>query len=66
MTVSILCLFFMVPWVGLQSVSVAFPDHTHLLVEVTAVVYEFPMIRLVLLFPINKCHFIISYFLPDL
>ena len=30
MTVSFLWLFFMVPWVCLQSVIVVFPDHTHL------------------------------------
>ena len=28
--VSVLCLFYMIPWVGLQSVIVAFPGHTHL------------------------------------
>ena len=31
MTVSVLWLFLTVPWVGLQCVIVAFPDHTHLL-----------------------------------
>ena len=30
-TVSILCLFLAVPWVGLQCLIVAFPSHTHLL-----------------------------------
>ena len=29
-TINILWLFLMVPWVGLQYVIVAFPDHTHL------------------------------------
>ena len=29
-TVNALWLFFAVPWVGLQCVSVIFPDHTHL------------------------------------
>ena len=33
MTVSVLCLFLTVPWVGLQCVIVAFPGHTHLLLE---------------------------------
>ena len=28
MTVTVLCLFFMVPWIGLQYVIVVFPDHT--------------------------------------
>ena len=27
----VLCLFLTVPWVGMQCVIVAFPDHTHLL-----------------------------------
>ena len=27
----VLCLFLMVPWVGLQSVSVAFPSHANIL-----------------------------------
>ena len=27
--VDVLCLFLMVPWVGLQCVTVVFPDHTH-------------------------------------
>ena len=30
MTVSVLCLFFTVPWAGLQCVIMAFPGHTHL------------------------------------
>ena len=30
-TINILWLFLMVPWVGLQYVIVVFPDHTHLL-----------------------------------
>ena len=30
-TVNVLWLFLMLPWVGLQCVSVVFPDHTHLL-----------------------------------
>ena len=30
MTVSVLWLFLLVSWVGLQSVIVVFPDHTHL------------------------------------
>ena len=30
-TVNVLWLFFTVPWIGLQLVSVVFPDHTHLL-----------------------------------
>ena len=29
--ICILCLFLTVPWVGLGSVIVAFPDHTHFL-----------------------------------
>ena len=32
-TVNVLYLFLMVPWVGLQYVIVVFPDHTHLLLE---------------------------------
>ena len=32
-TVHALCLFFMVPYVGLQCVLVVFPDHTHLLLS---------------------------------
>ena len=31
--VCVLCLFLVVPWVGLQSVIVAFPVHTHFLVK---------------------------------
>ena len=31
LTVSVLCLFLMVPWVGLQCVIVVFPDHAQLL-----------------------------------
>ena len=31
MTVSVLCVFLMVPWVGLQFVIVAFSGHTHLM-----------------------------------
>ena len=34
LTVSVLCLFLTVPWVGLQCVIVAFPGHTHLLFHV--------------------------------
>ena len=30
-TINVLWLFLTVPWVGLQYVSVVFPDHTHLL-----------------------------------
>ena len=30
-TINVLWLFLMVPWVGLQYVIVVFPDHTHLL-----------------------------------
>ena len=30
-TVNVLWLFFMVPWVGLQCLILVFPDHTHLL-----------------------------------
>ena len=30
-TISVLWLFFTVPWVGLQCVIVVFPGHTHLL-----------------------------------
>ena len=30
-TISVLWLFLMVPWVGLECVIVVFPDHTHLL-----------------------------------
>ena len=29
------CLFFVVPWVGMWSVIVAFPGHTHLLFQYT-------------------------------
>ena len=32
-TINILLLFLMVPWVGLQYVIVVFPDHTHLLFD---------------------------------
>ena len=32
MTVSVLCLFLTVPWVGLQCVIIAFLDQTHFLV----------------------------------
>ena len=31
LTVSVLCFFLMVSWVGLQRVVVVFPGHTHLL-----------------------------------
>ena len=31
LTVSVLWLFLTVPWVGMQCVIVAFPDHTHIL-----------------------------------
>ena len=34
--VCIMCLFLTVPWVGLQSVIVAFPGHTHLLLSAPA------------------------------
>ena len=30
-TINVLLLFHMIPWFGLHSVSVVFPDHTHLL-----------------------------------
>ena len=33
-TINFLWLFLMVPWVGLQCVSVAFPDHIHLFVTI--------------------------------
>ena len=33
-TINVLWLFLMVPWVGIQCVSVVFPDHTHLLFNV--------------------------------
>ena len=32
-TINVLWLFLMVPWVGLQYVIVVFPDHTHLLLN---------------------------------
>ena len=32
-TVGILWLFFLMPWIGMQWVIVLFPDHTHLLIE---------------------------------
>ena len=32
-TINVLWLFLMVPWVGLQYVIVVFPDHTHFLFE---------------------------------
>ena len=32
-TINVLWLFHMVPWVGLQFVIVVFPDHTHLLTK---------------------------------
>ena len=32
--VCVMCLFLMVPWVGLQSVIVTFPGHTHLFVSI--------------------------------
>ena len=32
-TINVLRLFLMVPWVGLQHVIVVFPDHTHLLFD---------------------------------
>ena len=34
-TLNVLWLFLMVPWVGLQCVIVVFPDHTHLLFKDT-------------------------------
>ena len=34
--VVVLCLFLAMPWVGLWRVTVAFPSHTHLLLEWTA------------------------------
>ena len=37
MTINVLCLFLMVPWVGLQCVIVAFPSHIHLLFEADCV-----------------------------
>ena len=39
MTVSGLWLFLMVPWVGVQCVIVVFPDHTHLLFDLTTLVF---------------------------
>ena len=33
-SVNDMCLFLAVPWVGLQCVIVAFPDHTHFLFEI--------------------------------
>ena len=32
-TINVLCLFFMVPWVGLQCVSVVYPVHTHFMIH---------------------------------
>ena len=32
-TINVLWLFLMVPWVGLQYVIVVFPDHTHILLQ---------------------------------
>ena len=37
-TIDVLWLFLTVPWVGLQCVIVVFPDHTHLLFDVTTLV----------------------------
>ena len=34
-TINVLWLFFTVPWVGPQCVIVVFPDHTHLLFNIT-------------------------------
>ena len=38
MAVSVLWLFLTLPWAGLQYVIVVFPDNTHLLVDVAALV----------------------------
>ena len=35
-TVNVMCIFLMVPWVGLQCVIVVFPDHSHLLFVVSS------------------------------
>ena len=32
-TLNVMCLFLVMPWVGLQYVTVVFPDHTHILFE---------------------------------
>ena len=34
-TIYVMCLFLMLPWDALQCVIVVFPDHTHLLLDVT-------------------------------
>ena len=34
-TMNVLWLFLMLPWFGLQCVTLVFPDHTHLLLKVT-------------------------------
>ena len=47
MTVSVLWLFLMVPWVGLQCVILVFPDHTHLIF--TFQIQEFSMLISILL-----------------
>ena len=40
-TINVLWLFLTMPWVGLQYVSVVFPDHTHLLYVVKLFFYFF-------------------------
>ena len=40
-TVCVLCLFLTVPWVGLRSVTEAFPGHTHLLFNRIHVIFTF-------------------------
>ena len=39
-TINGLCLFLTALWVGLQCVIVVFPNHTHLLSDVTTLVFE--------------------------
>ena len=56
-TVNVMCIFLMVPSVGLQCVIVVFPDHTHLLFVVSS--WEKPdLLALVCVVFLCFCHFL--------
>ena len=53
-----MCLFFTVPWVGMQYVIAAFPDHTNLLFEQPAQVHTLSIaIKIVNNSPRKYMHF---------
>ena len=54
MAVILLCLFFAVPWVGLQVLIVAFPGHIHLLRCSHLTKLSFLATRLVVLFKLSS------------